>query len=205
MNPTDPRIDDYISKAAPFAQPILSHLRKLVHKACPEVKETWKWSFPHFDYNGSILCSMASFKQHSSFGFRLGPLMKDPEGIIQTGNEKEAMGHFGQIKSMEDLPSDKIMIAYVKEAMALIDSGAKLPRKERAAHPANEPVPDYFLALLKKNKPAFAHFEKFSPSQKKEYTQWIGEAKSDATREKRMATALEWLSEGKQRHWKYQR
>jgi uncharacterized protein YdeI (YjbR/CyaY-like superfamily) len=175
-----------------------------VHKACPNVQETWKWSFPHFNYSGSILCSMASFKQHCSFGFWLGALMKDPEGIIQTGNEKEAMGHFGQIKAMEDLPSDKIMIAYIKEAVALIDNGAKLPKREKTPVPVSA-VPGYFLAALSKNKNALGYFEKLSPSQKKEYTQWIEEAKSEATREKRMATALDWLAEGKQRHWKYQR
>jgi uncharacterized protein YdeI (YjbR/CyaY-like superfamily) len=205
MNSPDARIDDYISKAAPFAKPILSHLRKLVHRACPEVEETWKWSFPHFVYSGSILCSMASFKQHCSFGFWLGALMKDPEGIIQTGSEKEAMGHFGQIKTMQDLPPDNIIIVYIKEAVALIDSGAKLPKKEKAALPVHVPVPGYFLAALKKNKKALAYFDTLSPSHKKEYAQWIEEAKSDATREKRMATTLEWLEEGKQRNWKYQR
>ncbi len=118
---TDPRIDAYISKAADFAKPVLQHLRELVHQACPDVEETIKWGFPHFMYQGSILCSMASFKQHCAFTFRKGPLMKDPYQIfILTG--ETAMGQFGRIKSLENLPSDTYLLEYLCEAMALSDS-----------------------------------------------------------------------------------
>ena len=198
----DPRIDDYISKSADFAKPILEYLRETIHKACPDVQETMKWSFPHFEYNGSILCSMASFKQHCTFGFWLGSLMNDPHGLLTPVGERTAMGHFGQIRSVKDLPSSKILSAYIKEAMALAEQGVKLPKTPKAASKKIE-TPPYFLAILKKNKKAFEHFERFSPSHKKEYVLWITEAKSEATRNKRMATAIEWLSDGKPKDWRY--
>lgn len=199
----DQRIDHYIDKSAEFAKPILNHLRMLVHKNCPDVVETMKWSFPHFEYNGSILCSMASFKQHCAFGFWLGSKMKDPHGILTPSGERDAMGHFGQIKSLKDLPADKILAAYFKEAMELTDKGEKLSRAK--SEPKEMTIPPYFLSEVKKNKAALLHFEKFSPSQKKEYITWIAEAKTEATRQKRMATAVEWLAEGKTRNWKYER
>jgi uncharacterized protein YdeI (YjbR/CyaY-like superfamily) len=199
----DPRIDAYISKAADFAQPILEHIREVVHETCPDVQETVKWSFPHFEYAGGILCSMAAFKQHCSFGFWLASLMKDPHGLIASIGEKASMGHFGPIKGLSDLPKNKILASYIKEAMDLNENGIKVPKKEKT--PVSQPleVPAYFLAELKQNKAALATFEKFSPSHKKEYVQWITEAKTEPTRNKRMATALEWLQEGKSRHWKY--
>ncbi len=204
MPTKDPRIDAYISDAAEFAKPILNHLRALVHKNCTEVQETIKWSFPNFDYNGSILCSMASFKQHCSFGFWLAAVMKDPYKLFITGEDKGAMGHLGPIKSLKDLPSDSILGVYIKEAMALTDKGAKLPKKEKTISKEVE-VPDYFIKELKRNKAAYTAFENFSPSHRKEYVQWITEAKTDETRNKRMATAVEWLREGKSRNWKYER
>jgi uncharacterized protein YdeI (YjbR/CyaY-like superfamily) len=205
MATKDPRIDAYIDRSADFAKPILDHLRALVHKACPDVVETIKWSFPNFDYKGSILCSMASFKQHCAFGFWLGAVMKDSEGIFIKGEDKSAMGQLGQIKSLKDLPSEKVLIAYLKEAASLIDQGVKLPKKEKATNASAIEVPGYFSAYLKKNKAALEQFNKFPPSHRKEYIQWITEAKTEATREKRMATAIEWIAEGKSRNWKYER
>lgn len=200
----DQRTDAYIDKSASFAKPILQHLRNLVQKACPDVTETMKWSFPHFDYKGSILCSMASFKQHCTFGFWLGSIMKDPEGILHSGSEKTAMGHLGQIKSITDLPSDTILIRYIHQAMKLIDSGTKLPKKLPAATDKTVIVPDYFLAALQSNTAALKRFEAFPYSHKKEYVMWITEAKTEVTRQKRMATAIEWIAEGKGRNWKYE-
>jgi uncharacterized protein YdeI (YjbR/CyaY-like superfamily) len=205
MATKDPRIDAYIDRSADFAKPILDHLRALLHKACPDVVETIKWSFPNFDYKGSILCSMASFKQHCAFGFWLGAVMKDSEGIFIKGEDKSAMGQLGQIKSLKDLPSEKVLIAYLKEAASLIDQGVKLPKKEKATNASAIEVPGYFSAYLKKNKAALEQFNKFPPSHRKEYIQWITEAKTEATREKRMATAIEWIAEGKSRNWKYER
>ncbi len=202
MSTTDPRIDAYINKAAPFAQPILHHIRQLVHKACPQVEETIKWSFPHFDYKG-ILCSMAAMKQHCSFGFWKASLMADPEKLLnKIGNT--SMGSFGKIASINDLPSDKILISYIKEAVRLNKEDVKLPPKERTAKKDVE-VPGYMTSALSKNKKAQSAFDNFSPSHKREYIEWINDAKTEATRNKRIGTMLEWLIEGKSLNWKYQR
>jgi uncharacterized protein YdeI (YjbR/CyaY-like superfamily) len=202
MEHSDPRIDEYILKAADFAKPILHHLRSIIHKACPQVKETIKWSFPNFEYSGSILCNMAAFKQHCTFGFWLGSQMKDPHGLLSNVGEKTAMGNFGQIKSLEDLPSDTILAEYIEEAMSLIEKGLKVQKKEKVQLKELK-IPDYFISALQKNTTALSYFEKLSPSHKKEYLEWITEAKTEATRNKRVSTAVEWMEEGKSRNWKY--
>ncbi len=196
------KFDEYILEAADFAKPILTHLRSIIHKACPQVKETIKWSFPNFEYSGSILCSMAAFKQHCTFGFWLGSLMNDRHGLLSNVGEKTAMGHFGQIKSLEDLPSDSILVEYIKEAMSLIEKGVKVQKKEKVQLKEPE-IPDYFKSALQTNNTALSYFEKLSPSHKKEYLEWITEAKTETTRNKRVATAVEWMEEGKSRNWKY--
>lgn len=201
----DPRIDAYFERSAEFAKPVLNHLRAIIHKACPDVQETMKWSFPHYEYAGSILCSMASFKQHCAFGFWLGSLMSDPEKIMKSAGEKNAMGHFGQLKRVTDLPPDPVLIRYIKEAMALNEKGVKMIKKGKASDTKEVEAPSYFLDALEKNLTAFEAFKKSSPSHKKEYIEWITEAKSEATRSKRISTALEWLAEGKSRHWKYKK
>ena len=203
MPKTDKRIDAYIAKAAPFAKPILKHLRSLVHEACPGAEETVKWSFPHFVYNNEILCSMASFKEHCAFTFWKASLMKDPKGLLTVMN-KTAMGHFGRITSLDDLPSDKTLIAYLKEAAKLNEEGIKVERKAAAPRKDLE-IPAYFTSALSKNKKALKTFETFSPSNRKDYVEWVTEAKTDATRDKRLETAIEWMAEGKTRHWKYQK
>ncbi len=196
----DRRIDAYIAKAAPFAQTILQHIRKLVHKACPDITETMKWSFPHFEYKG-VVCSMAAFKQHCAFGFWKASIMKDPNKIMQI-KDRGAMGHFDRITSIKDLPSDKIMIAYIKEAVLLNENGVKLPTKTKTVQ-KEIVVPSDIITALKKNAKAKKVFEAFSPSHKKEYIEWITEAKTEPTRIKRLNTMLEWLEEGKDRNWKY--
>lgn len=199
MAKIDPRIDAYIAKAAPFAKPVLNHLRALVHKACPDVEETIKWGFASFDYKGP-LCSMASFKQHMSFGFWKASLMKDAEKLKD--NQEEGMGHLGKITGMKDIPSDKVMLSYIKEAAMLNEKGIKLPPRKKTE--AKEVVaPDYFLKAIKKNKKAATTYETFSPSCKKEYIMWVTEAKTEETRNKRLETTVEWMAEGKQRNWKY--
>jgi uncharacterized protein YdeI (YjbR/CyaY-like superfamily) len=199
MATKDPRVDAYIAKSADFAKPILKHLRKIVHAGCPQVTETIKWSMPHFDYKG-VMCGMAAFKQHCVFGFWKAELVLKRDPAL----EKEAMGSFGCIKSLADLPSEKTLIGYVKKAAALNDAGIKAPwqatrRKKR------EPftVPDYFTAALKKNAKARKTFEDFSPSHRREYVEWVTEAKREETRKKRLDTSMEWLAEGKARNWKY--
>jgi uncharacterized protein YdeI (YjbR/CyaY-like superfamily) len=200
MNKQDPRIDAYIAKAAPFAQAILQHIRKLVHKACPDITETMKWSFPHFEYKG-VVCSMAAFKQHCAFGFWKASIMKDPNKIMQI-KDRGAMGHFDRITTVKDLPADKIMIAYIKEAVQLNENGIKLPAKTKTTQ-KEIVVPTAIIAALKKNVKAKKVFEAFSPSHQKEYIEWITEAKTEPTRIKRLNTMLEWLQEGKDRNWKY--
>lgn len=191
----DPRVDAYIGKAADFAKPILKHLRALVHSACPDVEETMKWSFPHFDYNG-IMCSMAAFKQHCAFGFWKGALI--------ASTKPEAMGQFGRITSVKDLPKDSVIIGYVKEAARLNGEGVKLPpRPKRPKAPLR--VPAELKMALKKIPAAQARFAGFSPSHQREYAEWITGAKSKETRAKRLETAVTWIKDGKPRNWKYMR
>lgn len=197
MPTTDPRVDEYIANAAEFAQPILTHLREVIHAACPEVKETIKWSMPNFDYHG-IMCNMAAFKQHCAFGFWKAELLlaeEDDKG-------KEAMGQFGRITSVKDLPSKKVLTAYVKKAMKLNEAGVKVARPKAA--PRELVVPDYFIAALEEIPAAYEAFNKFSTSAKRDYCEWLTEAKTEATRDKRMAQAVEWIAEGKKRNWKYE-
>ncbi len=200
MKKSDERIDVYIAKSADFAKPILTHLRALVHAACPEIEETWKWSFPHFNYKGTV-CSMAAFKQHCSFGFWKASLMRDAREILTAGSE--AMGQLGQIKSLADLPADATLIAYIKEAVELNEKGVKLPSRTNTGAKKELQIPEYFVAALEGNAKASETFENFSYSNKKEYVEWLGEAKTEETRAKRLATAIEWMNEGKSRHWKY--
>lgn len=197
----DPRVDKYISQSADFAKPILNYIRATVHKACPEAEETIKWGFPHFDYKG-ILCSMAAFKQHCAFTFWKASLMNDPEKILDV-NRENAMGHFGKIVSVKNLPFEKIFIKYIKEAALLNDAGIKFPQKPKLKEKKALAVPDYFKKELKKSKKAFETFNRFSYSNQKEYIEWITEAKTEETKKKRITTALEWLAEGKVRNWKY--
>ena len=201
MAKKDPRVDAFIAKSADFAKPVLIHLRELVHKACPDVEETMKWSFPHFDYKG-IMCGMSAFKQHCAFGFWKASLMKDGKKLLD--NRKEGMGSFGRITSLKDLPSDKIIINYIKEAMKLNDDEVKVQKAKPTAK-KELVIPKYFIDALKKNKKAFATFENFSSSNKREYVDWIIEAKTEETRNKRLEQAIEWMAEGKIRNWKYVR
>jgi uncharacterized protein YdeI (YjbR/CyaY-like superfamily) len=196
----DKRIDAYIASAPAFAKPILQHLRGLVHAGCPDVEESMKWSRPHFMYKG-LMCCMSAFKEHCAFGFWLGEMVLGEKG--KWSEENEGMGHFGRITSLADLPSDKEIVAYVKKAAQLNESGAKRPAPPRQSGPKELIIPDYLVASLKKNPKAQATFEAFSYSHKKEYVEWITEAKREETRQKRVETMLTWLAEGKSRHWKY--
>ena len=198
----DPRIDAYIAKAQPFARPILKHLRKIVHKGCPAVTETIKWSMPHFDYKG-IMCGMGAFKQHCAFGFwKAAALALDGKG-----EDAEGMGQFGCIKSLADLPDDETLIGYVRKAVALKDAGVKLPRpaatKPRGKAVARQ-VPEDLTNALKRNAEARKTWDAFSPSHRNEYIEWLTQARREETRQRRLETTLEWLGEGKSRNWKYQ-
>lgn len=198
MGNRDPRVDAYIAKSADFAKPILNHIRTVVHEACPPVEETIKWSMPHFDYGG-ILCSMAAFNEHCAFHLWHGSL------IVENGT-REAMGQFGRITKVSDLPPKKAMIGYIKAGMKLRDEGVTSPTRSKAKKKSVEVVvPVELTTALKKNKKALAAFENFPPSHKREYAEWISEAKREETRKKRVDNAVEWITEGKGRNWKYEK
>lgn len=200
MGKKDPRIDAYIANAAPFAQPILRHIRKVVHAGCPEAEEMMKWSMPHFDYKG-VLCGMAAHKQHCSLGFWKRSLV-----LGDAAADEKAMGQFGRITAISDLPAEQVLISYVRKAAELNDAGVRSPARvkpKQAAAPLD--VPDYFSAALRKNKQAMAIFEGFSRGKRKDYVEWVTSAKREETRAERLTTAVEWIAEGKSRNWKYER
>jgi uncharacterized protein YdeI (YjbR/CyaY-like superfamily) len=203
----NPKVDAYLTRARPFAQPILEHLRQLVHKACPEVEETIKWSRPFFEYRGAILCNMSAFQEHCSFGFwgeEMSAVLRGAKVLREDG-----MGSLGRITSLKDLPSGKQMLGWLRQAAEFVDSGqytspiAARRKVVKAPKPVLETPPE-FATALKRNKKAAAIFAAFSPACKREYLEWITEAKRVETRDKRIATAVEWIAEGKQRNWKYQ-
>lgn len=202
MPSPNPLVDAYIARAQPFAQPILRHLRTVVHRACPDVQEEMKWGFPHFTYKG-MLCAMASFKAHCSFGFWKGALLVE-HGLPQRSDE--AMGQFGKLTSVKDLPSATVLTSLVKAARVLNEQGVKTPK--RKATPAKDrvlTVPPAFLTALKANKKAHTAFDAMPYSHRKEYVQWVSEARTEPTRDKRIATSITWLSQGKSRNWQYER
>jgi hypothetical protein len=199
MPTTDPRVHAYIAQSAEFARPILRHLRRLVHAACPDVVETMKWRFPHFDYRGS-LCGMAAFKEHCSFGLWKGELIL---GRGPGGADGKGMGHFGRIKSLADLPAEQDLLGYLREAVRLNDEGIKKPVVARQGGRPRLTVPDDLAAALERNPKAQTTFHGLSPSHRREYIEWITEAKRPETRQKRLATTLEWLEQGKLRNWKH--
>ena len=203
----DPRIDAYIEGAAPFAQPILSHVRDLVHEACPQVEETVKWGMPTFVHAGGILCGMAAFKQHASFGFWKHALVVGEGGQADTApgddRPRDGMGSYGKLASLKDLPPKKTLLAHIRKAMQLNEDGVKAPARKSAPKPPPE-APADLVTALKKNKAAQAAYDAFPPGCKREYVEWIVEAKREETRAKRLAQAVEWMAEGKRRNWKYE-
>jgi uncharacterized protein YdeI (YjbR/CyaY-like superfamily) len=195
--PTDPRIDAYIEKQADFAKPILRHIRARMHAALPDVVETVKWSRPFFDYKGSPLAIMSGFKAHASFGF----WRRD---ALATGQEGEAMGQFGRLTSVADLPGDAELDALIREAAALVDAGeGAIKRKAKPAKPQLE-VPPELAEALAGDAAASATFDGFPPSCRRDYSEWIAEAKRPETKARRVADAIGMLREGKRRNWKYE-
>jgi uncharacterized protein YdeI (YjbR/CyaY-like superfamily) len=200
MKNASPQVDAYIEESADFAKPVLVKLRKLVHKGCPVAEETIKWGNPYFVHKG-MLAGMAAFKAHVGFSFWKGKLLSDPHGLF------DGVGNTGMtaIKATDvsELPPDKVMLQYIREAVELNDADGKPKETKPKKKAAKLKVPDYFIAALKKNKKARATFESFSQSHRNEYVEWIVEAKQEATRTKRLGTAIEWMAEGKPRNWKY--
>ncbi len=199
MSHASPAVDAYIAKAAPFAQPILKKVRGAFHKGCPDLEERLKWGVPSFEYKG-LMGGMAAFKAHVAWGFWRHKEMADPRKIFQG----DAMMSGGKIVDADQLPPETVMVEYVKRAAKLNDAG---PVKRAATAKAKPPVkvPSSFAKVLKRNPKALATFEGFAPSHKREYVEWIVEAKQEATRERRIATAIEWLVKGKSRNWKYEK
>jgi uncharacterized protein YdeI (YjbR/CyaY-like superfamily) len=198
----DPRIDAKIAAAPDFAKPILARLRKLAHQGCPEAEETLKWGMPHFTYRGSILFGMGCFKAHVAMGFWLGHL------IVGDKASESAMGQFGRLASVKDLPPDKVILAFIKKAMKLIDQGVKNPTRsaEARAKPKAPPKPPAFLqAAFRGDARAAEGYQALTPGKQREYVAWLREAKTEATRERRLAQALEWMAEGKGLNWRYEK
>lgn len=199
MGTRDRRVDAYIAGSAAFARPILEQLRAVVHAACPACAETMRWSFPHFDYKGEMLCSMAAFKQHAAFGFWKEALVLGPG----TRNG-EAMGSFGRITGLKDLPSKRELAGYVRKAMKLNDAGVKISRQTRRRKPALK-VPAAFAAALEDSAILRRRWDAFPPSHRREYLEWFLGAKREATRERRLAQTIAQVRAGKSLNWKYER
>ena len=194
--PRDTRVDTYIAGRAEFARPLLTWLRERVHAACPDAEETIKWARPFFDYKGKPLAGMAAFKEHASFGFWNG------EGLVE-GKEGEGMGQYGQLATLDDLPQAAAFEAKVREAAERIDSG-RLPKRAAKEGKPEAEVPADLAEALAGDPVAAATFEGFTPSCRREYCEWIAEAKRPETKAKRVAETVAWLRQGKRRNWKYE-
>lgn len=196
MPTKDPKVDSYIEKAAPFARPILRKVRALFHRACPNVEEKIKWGCPSFECNG-MLGGMAAFKNHATFGLWRQDVLPDPHGLFHS---KSPMGS-GKITDVKQLPADRLLLSYIRAAVKLNEEGPPARVKSKPKPPPR--TPSDLAAALKNHKKASEIFSSFSPSCKREYIEWITEAKRSETRAKRVATTVEWLAQGKQRNWKY--
>ena len=194
--PRDSRIDDYIAGKADFARPLLDWMRERVHAACPQVEEAIKWSMPAFLYKGKPLANMAAFKAHATFGFW-------DRQALATGMEGEAMGQYGRIERLDYLPDAALFEGQVREAVARIDAGQKPARAAKAPKPEAQ-IPPELAEGLAGDAEATATFKGFPPGQRREYCEWIAEAKRPETRAKRAAEAVAWMREGKRRNWKYE-
>lgn len=197
MGQRNERVDAYIARQAEFARPILERCRDLVHETCPAAIETIKWGAPAFEHHG-LLCSMAAFKRHAAFGFWKHDLV-----IGSDAPSRQAMGSFGRLTSVDQLPSKRAFSAWMKKAMKLNEDGVAAPR-EKSSKKKPVRVPAELTAALSRNAKAAAMFEAFPPGCRREYSEWIAEAKKDETRARRVATTIQWLSEGKKRNWKYE-
>lgn len=201
----DPRVDAYIARQAGFARPILTHLRALVHAACPEAGEAIKWSMPFFTIAGRNLCNMAGFKAHVAFGFWENAAAKDASAVGDAGGGTSAMGQFGRLTSLSDLPDDATMTTLIAQAADRARSRAAAPSSAPRPARAPLPMPPELEAAIANNPDAAVHWAAFTPGKIRDYAEWIGEAKRPETRDKRIAEAVGWIAEGKDRNWKYRR
>ena len=189
----DPRVDSYIAKAAPFAQPILTHVRALVHRALPDAEEGIKWGMPHFMVGGRNVVGLASFKAHASV------IIHFENRDAGDGQGGEGMGDLGKLRTLADLPPDDALIQRFQAGLAAMET----PRPKRAPKP-ELPAPRAFVAALEAAPAAQRAFDSFAPSHRREYVEWIADAKREETRDKRITQAIAWLTEGKKRNWKYE-
>jgi uncharacterized protein YdeI (YjbR/CyaY-like superfamily) len=196
----NPAVDAYIEKASDFARPILEKLRSAFHKGSPQLEETIKWGVPHFEYKG-IVGGMAAFKKHVAFGFWKSKLMDDPEGLFDRGPRASMCS--ARVEDVNNIPSQKILVDYVRRAVQLNEEGTQLPTQPKRKGPIRVVVPPDLKAALAKSKRAAKAFDALAPSYRRDYVEWLTEAKTEKTRAKRLATAMEWISEGKPRNWKY--
>lgn len=194
------KVDEYISKMADFAKPILNQLREIIHATCPDVEEDVKWGTPHYSYKGDHLVMMGGFKQHCSFSLYKAELMKD-KAIQDSVKAGKKFGYMDKLKDVSELPDKKILVTYIKEAMELNASGAVKPKPTKEKSTAEIVAPKEFTDALKQDKTAYAVFESKSPSFRKNYIIWIADAKTEATRQKRITQSLEWIRAGKDRFW----
>jgi uncharacterized protein YdeI (YjbR/CyaY-like superfamily) len=201
MTQSNSKVDDYIAKSEDFAKPILEHLRKIIHDTCPKVEEDIKWGTPHYSYNGDHLVMMAGFKNHCSFSLYKAEFMKDKE-ITESVKAGKKFGYMDKLKSVSELPTKKILVSLIKEAMTINEQGIK-KEKTVSDKPKTLETPDYLVASLNANKKAKAVWESKSDAYRKDYLVWIIDAKTDATRQKRIEQSLEWIAEGKGRFWQY--
>lgn len=196
----DPKIDLYIDNAQEFAQPILIYMRELIHEACPQVVESVKWGMPAFDYKGPLIV-MGSFKKHMAINFWKAQLMADTENVFV--NSGESMGTFGKVSSLQQLPSREVLLAYLYEAIELNENGIKVEKTKKLEKPKDLPIPEDFLKALNESPKAMSNFQAMSPSHRREYINWILDAKREATRISRIEKAVQQLLENKSRDWKY--
>jgi len=197
MAARNPRVDAYIAKAAPFARPILAHLRAVVHAAAPQAEEEIKWGMPFFTYRGKLLCNFAAFKSHAAFGFYRGAL------VLGRAAQGGSAGSFGRITDVRDLPPQRVLAGFVKKAMALADNAAAAPKKVRTPRPLPK-MPPALGRALKADAVAWQQWQAFTPGKRREYLAWILDAKQDATRERRVAQTVAQVREGKSQNWKYE-
>jgi len=203
MSKFNPQFDEYIEKSADFAKPIMEYLRQIIHETCPEVEEIIKWGNPHFDYKGDMMCILAGYKNHCSFSLYKAELMSDTK-IIESVKAGQKMGYMDKLKSLSDLPAKETLVAYIKEAMVLNENGVK-KAKPVSEKPKVIEVPDYFSEALTANPVVKEIFESKSASFRKDYLIWITDAKTEATRQKRIEQSMEWIAQGKGRFWQYEK
>ena len=195
----DPRVDAYIQQAAPFAQPILTKIRAAFHAGCPDLEETIKWGVPSFE-RGGMLGGMASFKKHVSYGFWRAGEMDDPHDLL--GKERKASFMRIRAESVKDLPTKTVLVSYVKQARRLNEAGQPVRAKKKPAQTTPK-APAELTRAIQASPKAAAFWKTLAPGYRKEYVEWVTDAKREATREKRLLQTVEWLAEGKKRNWKY--